>query len=473
MSKQRHRILLAIAWVVVGLCLPPAEAFEPPDARKDALARAAGRRKQLAARPAGYDKAQVLRCLGPGYSGVWAGAFRFQQRLYVLTIAAAPGQTVPVAVEVAAPTGEAPQMRVALGKLVHAGDGLIVQAAPDAAARLAPLHYAGPVLVKVGDRVVVLTPDGPRPGRISPLATAFGDSDFLPGAPTARPLIIDPQTRRRGTAPRGAPVVLAETGTVIGAVTGQVGTGTSLMEFELLRFGHAEAPADPMGQMVFGTPIPADVPAKVLAHRKSLFPAAVCRFAPGTDVGVLVASRPYLRRRESVGWESLGRGYFFDTITYTWMKDVVKEVRLETVGSRFHRPGRAEAGLAAAEFCLSVYGSPKALKYVNRSLALEKRVEYNACLTWEPAGLSVYLLLTVKGPELKGMLLISPRGTPLTHVLRHRDVKDVNIKPLDRFVAREFVRQWLVRTLGADPTHPLHKAVKASGTAEERKNQEP
>ena len=91
----------------------------------------------------------------------------------------------------------------------------------------------------------------------------------------------------------------------------------------------------------------------------------------------------------------------------------------------------------------------------------------------EPAGLSVYLLLTVKGPELTGMLLIAPRGTSLTHVLRHRDVKDVNIKPLDRFVAREFVRQWLVRTLGADPTHPLHKAVPSGGGAEERKDQEP
>lgn len=453
---RRTAAILAAGLLAVGA---PCRAAAPAAAREAEAAKGAARRGELAGKPAAFERASVLRCWGPrGESGV-ACVFGWQGRQYAL--AAAWPAAAPTALLEPAARGTTEGVRIALGRCAFAADGLSVLPVEKADGPCTPLTYAGPLLLKVGDRLAAVTRQAVVRGRLSKLSILVGDR-VLPGEPKSRPMILEPDRPIDAPPAPGSPVVLVETGTLIGAVVGGRLGRTGFVEFELLRFGPPDATDAPLGRTAFGVAVPEDLPETVRNARRVLFPAGVCRFGPAAPVADLLAARPYLHRKETMGWEDLGRDRFFDSISYHWADRKVTSIHLETESSILRRPGRPEAGLIAMDWCVGLYGKPAAAQYANRRSILDKGIVYNVLFTWEPPGQAVFLLMTVKGPELTGSLMIGPRDTAVAKVLPDGQLKDIGIKPLDQFVAREFCRQWLLRTLSASPDHPLHRHQSAT-----------
>jgi hypothetical protein len=449
--------------VLCGVAAVRAPAEGPANARKALLAKGLAQRERLKRSPAAFRKASVLYYKGRGEAVGAASIIRYRGREYFLTATAAYGAGKSARTFEASFAKPNDRVRIGLGKAVYRRNGVCVLPVARGERKYTALTYAGPQLLNVGDGLAVLTRDGPQLGKLSDLSMSLV-TRVLPGEPTPRPVTMGIGRPFAAGKHTGAPVVLVETGTVIGVlVGGTVMSGQTWAQLELLHFGREE-PAEPIGKAVFGLPVPPGLPARHRTSHVRLFPAAVSRFGVGATHAELIAARPYLHAEEGGGWENIGRRYLFDSASYAWDGGKVTKVLLETVGSRARTPGDVETGKAAMAWCLAVFGPPATAIYRNRRELLGDRLAYHLCYVWRTPTASVFFNSTIAGPELRCTLAVVPKGTELKAVLPVVGLgKQVDLKPLDLFTATEFHTQWMTRLFSAQPKHPLYKGEAETG----------
>jgi hypothetical protein len=350
-SETMWKLLTAILTFVALMMDLRAQSSDSARERLKASANAV--RQQRSRAPYPFRDEKVFHVIG---SGTIAGAgFLLQdgEKIYAVTAAHPFQEGKPTEFT----DGE---HEILLGsEILDTNDILSFTANVPAGSKLHLIARDGRIFCK-GDAIAVICHDGVREGSLTARSLPI-DGLLLPEQPVNDELQFTVPGTKSFDGNSGAPVILKETGEVIGVLTGAVNLSReTIVSFAPLSLDASATRSTPHLRSVFGLNPRGGVTDKV--DYPDPLPPELFQILPGTPISDLLAVRPYLPDAPQAGLhghqyvELLGKDFLFDEATFTTEKGKLN--CLEFFGSSLHRNLRASRVEAMFDWFFKILGQP-------------------------------------------------------------------------------------------------------------------